>query len=113
MLKLLQVPEKPGFGESQHVRKIHTAKRVTAGLLLSAGLALGFAGAASAQSNPSGPSGGGTTSTTLRQVTTTTVAVGSTKLALTGNDMWIPLAAGGGATAIALAARRASRRGIV
>lgn len=96
------------------MRKIHTAKRVTAGLLISAGLTLGFAGAAGAQSGPSGPSGGGTT-TTLRQVTTTatTVAVGSTRLALTGSDMWIPLAAGGGATAIALAARRASRRGIV
>lgn len=95
------------------MRKIHTAKRVTVGLLISSGLALGFAGAASAQSGPSGPSGGASTTTTLRQVTTTTVAVGSSRLALTGTDMWVPLAAGGGATAVALAARRAARRSIV
>jgi hypothetical protein len=88
-------------------------------------LVLGVAGVASAQSNPSGPScpsgasGAGCGGTTVPTVTATTAkpvttaAIGGSTLPRTGGDLWIPLTAGGGAVAIALGARRVSRRSIV
>jgi len=106
-----------------HVRSVYTAKRLMAGLFIGAMLVLGVAGVAGAQSSPSSPScpsgasGSGCTTVPTVTVTTakpvTTAAVGGSTLPRTGGDLWIPLSAGGAAVAIALAARRVTRRSIV
>ena len=113
-----------------HVRSVSTAKRLTAGLFIAAMLVFGVAGVATAgtsggTSGTSCPSGGtsgasgGSDCTTVPTVTVTTAkpvttaAVGGSTLPRTGGDLWIPLSAGGAAIAIAVAARRVSRRSIV
>jgi hypothetical protein len=109
-----------------HVRSVSTAKRLMAGLFITAMLVLGVASVASAQSTPSTPStpscpsgasGAGCSGTTVPVVTTakpvTTAAAAGSTLPRTGGDLWIPLSAGGAAVAIALAARRVTRRSIV
>jgi hypothetical protein len=100
-----------------------------AGFFIGAMLVLGVASVASAGTSGSGgtscPSGqvSGTsgTCTTVSTVTTvttpkatvTTAAIGGSTLPRTGGDLWIPLTAGGAAVAIAVAARRVSRRSVV
>ena len=97
-------------------------KRLVAGVFVGGVLMLGFAGIAGAQSNPSGPScPSGPSSpgctTTVPMVTTTTLAttttrIGGSTLPKTGDDLWIPLTAGGAAMGIALAARQIARRSV-
>ena len=110
------------------MRSVSAAKRLTAALFIGAMLVFGLAGVAGAQSGggsgggsgcASGASGAGCTTvptvtvTTAKPATPTTAAIGGSTLPRTGGDLWIPLSAGGAAVAIAVAARRVSRRSIV